>query len=163
MKIYLGTDHAGFALKESITGHLLSKGYDVIDLGAHAFVLDDDYPDYVHPVARYVSEDPDALGIIFGGSGQGEAMCANKTPGVRAAVFYGQMLPKDSVDKDGAASDDPYEIVRLAREHNNANILSLGARFITTDEALEAVTIFIETLFGADERHVRRITKIESY
>ncbi len=147
MTIYLGADHAGFKLKEKVKIFLQEKGYDIADLGAYQNHDGDDYPDFILPVARAVSHDlvagKESSGIIFGGSGQGEAMAANRTDGVRAVVFYG----------------GPKEIVKLSREHNNANILSLGARFVSDTEALEAVDLWLATHFTNDARHARRIMK----
>lgn len=153
MKIYIGTDHAGFALKEELKRYLpeLGLGYEVTDLGSFAMNPEDDYPDFVTKVAEEVSKDNESMGIILGGSGQGEAMCANKIPGIRAMVFYGQ--------EDNAVSPDNFEIVKLAREHNNANIISIGARFVTIDEAKFAVELFLSTKFSNEERHTRRINK----
>jgi len=145
MKIYIGTDHAGFKLKQALFAYLKELEYEVEDLGAHKYNETDDYPDFITPVARAVASEPNQnRGIILGGSGQGEAILANKFPGVRAAVCYGP----------------PFEIVRLSREHNDANILSLGARFITEDEAKEAVNLWLSTEFSGEERHSRRIKKI---
>ena len=144
MKINLATDHAGFELKEHILSFLVNLGYEVTDHGAFAYNESDDYPDFVKKAAQAVSSDPENnFGIIFGGSGQGEDMVADKFPGVRSAVYYGGNM----------------EIVKLAREHNNANVLSLGARFLERGEATEAVKLFLETPFSGDERHVRRINK----
>ena len=143
MKLYLATDHAGFSLKESIKALLLHEGHQVEDIGAHEFVADDDYPDYVALCAKKVAGEEGSLGIVFGGSGQGEAMVANRQRGVRAVVYYGGSL----------------DIVSLAREHNDANILSLGARFVTREEAEEAVRLFLLIQFSEDERHMRRIAK----
>jgi len=153
MKIYIGTDHAGFEFKEELKRYLplLGLGYEVQDLGSFTLNPDDDYPDFVTPVAREVSEDIESMGIILGGSGQGEAMCANKIKGVRAVVFYGQ--------EDNELSPDTFEIVKLAREHNNSNIISIGARFVTLDEAKFAVELFLATKFSGEERHIRRINK----
>lgn len=146
MKIYIGTDHAGFNLKQTLVSYLEELEYKVEDMGAHKYNEMDDYPDFIAPVARAVSENPEQnIGIILGGSGQGEAIVANKFPNVRAVVCYGP----------------PFEIVRLSREHNDANILSLGARFITEDEAKEAVSLWLETDFSGEERHKRRIKKID--
>ncbi len=162
MKIYLATDHAGFKLKEKIKAYLSSMmDLEIVDMGALEFTPEDDYPDFIRPAAEAVAADQGSLGIIFGGSGQGEAIVANKVRGVRAAVFYGEMIPYEAVDVGGTSSKDPYEIVKLARFHNNANILSLGAHFILESHAQQAVKVFIDTLFSGDERHVRRITKIE--
>jgi ribose 5-phosphate isomerase B len=164
MKIYIGTDHAGFPLKEKLKVYLeeLEQGYEVEDFGAFNLVPDDDYPDYVKQVAEAVAKDKGSFGVILGGSGQGEAMCANRTSEVRAAVFYGQKELIADVDAEGHKSADPFEIIKLVREHNDANILSLGARFITEDEAKFAVELFLNTKFSGDERHVRRIQKFSN-
>jgi len=153
MKIYIGTDHAGFELKEALLPSVSSLGHEVVDMGAKTFVEGDDYPDYVIPVAEAVSKDQNVRGIIIGGSGQGEAICANRFSGVRAVVFNGQYRPTDG-------RLVPYEIM-ITRQHNDANILSLGARFLTMEEAKESVKIWLETPFSGDERHVRRLKKIE--
>jgi ribose 5-phosphate isomerase B len=147
MRIYLAADHAGFLLKERVKQWLKGRGYTWQDEGAFSLEAADDYPDFVHIVARHVAAAPDEdRGIVFGGSGQGEAMVANRYPGVRAAVFYG----------------GSEQIVELSRVHNNANILSLGARFVTEEAALEAVKLWLETDFSRAERHVRRIKKIDN-
>ncbi len=161
MKIYIGSDHAGFELKEKLKKYLpeLGLGYEVEDMGAFELNEADDYPDYVMPVAEAVAKDESNMGIILGGSGQGEAMCANKVKGVRATVFYGQEQAEVGVDIKGVMSSDTFEIVKLSREHNNANIISLGARFITEDEAKFAVELFLSTKFSGEERHIRRISK----
>jgi len=161
MKIYLGTDHAGFELKEKIKVYLeeLELGYEVQDLGAFNFVADDDYPDFIKLVAESVAGDKGSFGIIFGGSGQGEAMCANRTKGIRAVVFYGEKEPLGEVDAEGRKSSDPFEMVKIVREHNDANILSIGVRFVTEDEAKFACELFLSTKFSGEERHLRRINK----
>lgn len=152
MKIYIGTDHAGLAQKEKILTFLQESGYEVVDCGAHEYDENDDYPDFVTPVAREVSRNPQAVrGIILGGSGQGEAMVANKFPHVRAAVFYG---PAFSLTNNVSN-------LQLAREHNDSNILAIGSRFVSDDEALEAVRQWIDTPFSNGERHKRRINKID--
>lgn len=145
MKIYIGTDHAGFELKENLVAFLRSHGHDVEDFGAHSLEALDDYPDFIRPVAEAVAKNSSSRGIILGGSGQGEAMCANRVKGARAAVYYG----------------GPFDIAVLSREHNDANILSIGARFVEEDEAREVVRVWIETPFTGDERHVRRIQKLD--
>lgn len=145
MKIFLGADHAGFKLKNKIKTYLEELGEEVFDKGANELNEQDDYPDFILPVARAVREDKGAKGIILGGSGQGEAIVANKIPGVRAVVYYGG-------DK---------KILTLSREHNDANVLSLGARFLTEEEAINAVKLWLETPFSKEERHERRIKKIE--
>jgi ribose 5-phosphate isomerase B len=161
MTIYLATDHAGFALKEKIKSYLLSEKYTVEDCGAYAFDKHDDYPDFIFKAAKVVSKSPQDRAIIFGGSGQGEAMLANKFHNVRAALFYGPRITQSAVDVNGTSSTDAFEIVRLTRVHNNANVLSLGARLITEEEAMQAVKIFLSTEFSHDPRHVRRIEKME--
>ena len=163
MKVYIGTDHVGYELKEELKKYLseLDAGYEVEDKGAFEFNKDDDYPDFIRPVAEAVASNPGSKGIIIGGSGQGEAICANKTKGIRAVVFYGPKEAVSEVDAMGRQSSDAFELIKLAREHNNANILSLGLRFITTDEAKFACELFLSTKFPAEERHVRRISKIE--
>lgn len=134
-------------------------GYEVEDLGAHDLDPDDDYPDVVTPCAQKVASTPGSLGIVIGGSGQGEAMAANRIKGVRCALYYGQAKATGAIDAEGAPALDGYDIVRLAREHNDANVLSLAARFVPLEEAREAVHIFIETSFTALPRHIRRIQK----
>lgn len=146
MRIYIGTDHAGFELKEKLVPYLRAQGHEVEDMGAAAFDALDDYPDFIRPVAEAVARDSTARGIILGGSGQGEAMCANRVRGVRAAVYYG----------------GPFDIAVLSREHNDANILSLGARFVEEDEAREVVRVWLETPFSGEEKHARRIGKMDA-
>jgi len=161
MKIYIGGDHAGYEIKEKLKTYLpeLGLGYEVVDKGAFKYDADDDYPDFVTEVAKSVAGDPGSFGIILGGSGQGEAMCANRVKGVRAAVFYSEALPQGSIDINGGNSTDPYEIVKLARVHNNANILSLSTRFLSLDQIKFAVELFLKTEFLREERHVRRLAK----
>ncbi|HET8687679.1 MAG TPA: RpiB/LacA/LacB family sugar-phosphate isomerase [Methanosarcina sp.] len=163
MKIYIGADHTGYELKEKLKTYLteLGLGYEVEDKGAFSLNKDDDYPDFVKPVAEAVAGDVQSKGIVLGGSGEGESICANKTKGIRAAIFYGQKEAIAPVDVTGRQSADPFEIVQLAREHNNANILSIGTRFVSEDEAKFAVELFLKTQFSADERHIRRISKID--
>lgn len=156
--IFIASDHAGFALKNALVEHLRTLGYEVEDMGAHALDPEDDYPDFVTPLACKVAEE-NVRGIIIGGSGQGEAMCANRIPGVRAAVFYGEMKVTTSLEIEGGDSEDGFDVVRLARRHNNANVLSIGARFVPGDEVDEAVRIFLETPFSESPRHARRIAK----
>jgi len=161
MKIYIGSDHAGFELKEKLKVYLeeLELNYKVVDKGAFKFDKDDDYPDFINLVAIDVAGDEGSFGIILGGSGQGEAMCANRVEGARACVFYGPKEAVESVDIMGRESSDTFEIVKLAREHNDANILSIGTRFVTEDEAKFAVELFLNTKFSGEERHIRRIAK----
>ena len=147
MKIYIGTDHAGYDMKEALASYLEKElGYTVADMGAHQKDPVDDYVDFISLVAKEVSHDPDlARGIVLGASGQGEGVVANRYPNVRCAVYYG----------------GPLDIVKLSREHNNANMLSLGARFLSLDDAKKAVKLWLETAFSEEERHVRRLKKIE--
>ncbi len=160
MKIYLAGDHAGFRLKSAFLEHLPMLGHEVEDVGPHELVPEDDYPDYVTPLAERIAREEDAVGIVCAGSGQGEAMCANRVKGVRAAVFYGKLPAVGSLDAEGARSQDGLDIVRLARRHNNANVLSIGARFVSPEDADEAVRIFLSTPFDtSSERHSRRIAK----
>ena len=146
MIIALGTDHAGIDLKEVVKKFLEEDGYEVKDFGAYEYDSADDYPDFINPTAEFVSKNNNAMGIIFGGSGQGEAMAANRYKGVRAAVFYG----------------GPDEIISLSRQHNNANILSLAARFIEPEHAINVIKIWLSTEFE-DGRHQQRIDKLESH
>lgn len=146
MKIYIASDHAGFELKRVLIDHLKEKGGSVEDMGAYELNPEDDYPDFIYPCAVKVGKGVagEDFGIVIGGSGQGEAIIANKAKGVRAAVYYGG-------DKD---------IIKRSRDHNNANVLSLGARFVSIDEAKEVVDLWLSTKFENPERHVRRIGKI---
>lgn len=160
--LYFASDHAGFALKNALIEHLRTLGYGVKDFGSHAYDHEDDYPDFVLPLARAVADAEGkgiARGIIVGGSGQGEAMCANRVPGVRAAVFYGPMRVSAALEIEGGRSQDGFDLVRLARRHNNANALSIGARFVSGEEAEEAVHIFLDTPFSDSPRHARRLAK----
>ena len=144
MKIYLASDHAGYKLKGFLTEYLVKLGFNVEDCGAHDMNPSDDYPDFIFPCAKSVAADPESRGIILGGSGQGEAMTANRIKGVRAAVFY----------------NGPEEIVKLSREHNNANILSLGARFMNQTEIYDVIEMWLAEPFEGG-RHQRRIEKLD--
>ena len=144
MKIHIATDHAGLDLKNIIRDYLISKGHEVTDHGAHEYDALDDYPDYIFPCAKAVASDLESRGIILGGSGQGEAMAANRVKGVRAAVFY----------------NGPVDIVKLSREHNNANVLSLGARFMTEDEIYGVIEMWLDEPFEGG-RHQQRIDKLD--
>ncbi len=145
-KIYIGSDHAGFEMKRGLITFLKERGFEVFDCGPTEYVHDDDYPDYISLVAKYISKDPTSRGIVLGWSGQGEGIVANRYPNVRCAVFYG----------------GPKHIITLTREHNDSNILSLGAHFITTQESQQAVEMWLFTEFTNEERHVRRINKINN-
>jgi ribose 5-phosphate isomerase B len=148
MKIYIGSDHAGFELKEELKTFLESRDCDVEDKGAYEVNGDDDYPDFIFPVAKAVTKDIDrgidSRGIVIGGSGQGEAIVANKVNGIRAAVVY-----------------DEYS-AKMSRKHNDANILSLGNRTLTISKAKDLVKLWLVTPFSNEERHKRRIEKIKA-
>ena len=144
MNIHLATDHAGLELKNAIKDYLIEKGHEVTDHGAHEYDAQDDYPDFIFPCARAVAANPENRGIILGGSGQGEAMAANRIKGVRAAVYYGSER----------------EIARLSREHNNSNVLSLGARFISEQEIYDIIETWLDEPFEG-RRHQRRIDKLD--
>lgn len=145
MKIHFASDHAGFSIKdELITFVKDTLKLETEDHGAFKLDQSDDYWDFVHPAAEAVSKNPEDKAIILGGSGQGEAIAANRHPNVRAAVYYGGNL----------------EIVKLSRDHNDANVLSLGARFVSLEEAKEAVRLWLSTPFSQEERHIRRIKKL---
>ena len=144
MKIYFASDHAGFQLKNYLKEQLNEDGYDIEDCGAFDFEPLDDYPDFIIPAAKKIANLPESRGIIVGGSGQGEAMAANRIQGVRAAVYY----------------DGPLDIVKLSRSHNNANILSLGARFISDQKALKIVKLWLAEEFEGG-RHEHRINKLD--
>ncbi len=146
-KIILGTDHRGYALKEKIKSWLPQWGYQCDDKGAFALDSQDDYPDFIVPVGRLVSLDASNRGIILGHSGQGEAMLANKFPGVRAIVYYG----------------GPLELIRLSRAHNDANVLSLGASFLDEEVAQAAIKLWLETPYSGEARHNRRLDKVAEY
>lgn len=145
-KIHLATDHAGYELKEAVKEDLDKNGYTVVDHGAGSLNETDDYPDFIHPAAKAVSEDDESVAIIFGHSGQGEAMTANRYTGVRAAVYYGS---------------EP-EIITLSREHNNANVLSIGAGFVSAADAVTVIGRWLSTDFSDEPRHHRRIEKIDA-
>ncbi len=157
MKVYFAADHAGFALKEILKPFVESLGYEVEDMGAYTFDINDDYPVFVLPAARAVIKDPDnARAIVIGASGQGEAFAANRIRGVRAVVYYGEPA-HTQIDADGRELD----MITSTREHNNANVLSLGARFISEADAKIAVQKWLETTFSDSERHTRRHTMID--
>jgi len=145
MRVHLGSDHAGFELKAHLLDWLRAHGYEPVDHGAETYEPDDDYPPYCLAAAQAAVDEAGSLGIVLGGSGNGEQIAANKVPGVRAALAW---------DDDTA---------RLARQHNDANVLSLGARMVTLDEATRLVEIFCATPFSGDERHLRRIRLLADY
>jgi ribose 5-phosphate isomerase B len=145
VRVHLGSDHAAFELKNQLAEHVRALGHDPVDAGPPAYDAEDDYPVYVLRAAEAVIADPGSLGIVLGGSGNGEAIAANKVLGVRAALAW---------------NDDT---ARLARQHNDANVLSIGARQVTFAEAAGFVEIFLNTAFTREERHVRRLAMVTSY
>lgn len=145
MKIYIGADHGGYELKEELKKYLREMGYEIEDMGAQELNPEDDYPDYVFPTAESVVRNSGSMGIVIGRSGNGEAIAANKVKGIRAALCWSE------------------EIAKKAREHNDANILSLGADYIDLETAKRIVKTFLETSFSGEEKHKRRIEKIKNY
>lgn len=160
MKVYLASDHAGFEMKEKLVPFVQELGYEVEDCGAHTFDAQDDYPAIIAEAARKLSADVrtglDSNMIILGGSGQGEAMVANRFKGVRAAVYYGA-ASRPQVDIQGIDLD----MIASSRVHNDANALSLGARFLSSEEIQEAVRRWLTTACSSDQRHVRRVRAID--
>jgi len=142
VRVYLGSDHAGFELKAAIVAWLGEAGHEAVDCGPASYDPEDDYPVYVLRAAKGVIDDPGSLGVVIGGSGNGEQIASNKVPGIRAALAW------------------TVETARLARQHNDANVLSLGARMYSQDDALSFVKAFLETPFSGDARHVRRLAMI---
>ncbi len=146
MKIYFASDHAGFQMKNALVEYVKELGFEAEDLGPKEFNPGDDYPLEIEKVGLEIFKNPDgAKGVVLGASGQGEAIVANRFPNVRAAVFYGGNT----------------EIINLSREHNDANVLSLGAKFIETEEAKKVLKLWLETAFSGDKRHVRRLEEID--
>jgi ribose 5-phosphate isomerase B len=145
VRVYLGSDHAGFELKASLVQWLTQAGHEPVDCGPSSYVPDDDYPVYVMRAASSAVADPGSLGIVIGGSGNGEQIAANKIPGIRAALAWTD------------------ETARLARQHNDANVLSLGAREYPVPDAVGFARVFVQTPFSEAPRHVRRIAMITEY
>lgn len=145
MRVHISTDHAAFECKNFLLERLRDAGYDVVDHGAVTYDAVDDYPTFIIPCAEAVAAEPGSLGIVLGGSGNGEQIAANKVKGIRAALAYNT------------------ELASLAREHNDANVVALGGRMQTLDEAWDIVRTFLETPFSAEERHQRRIDAVMAY
>jgi ribose 5-phosphate isomerase B len=145
MRVHIGTDHAGFDLKNYLVSALVADGHDVVDHGPPAYDAEDDYPVYCIPAAEAAVAEAGSLGIVVGGSGNGEQIAANKVVGARAALAY---------DTDTAT---------LARQHNDANVISIGARMHTEEEALDLVRVFLATPFSGEDRHARRIALLAQY
>lgn len=161
MKIAVATDHAGFEHLKHLKEFLESEGHECLDFGPESFDAGDDYPDFIFPAAQAVAKGDCEAGIILGGSGQGEAMAANRVKGVRCTLFYGPVAAKTAVDAEGTTSDDPYEILKLSRRHNHANVLSLSARFLDIDQTKHAIRTWLSTPYDEAERHTRRVKKLD--
>ena len=145
MRVYLGSDHAGYELKAALVAHLTAAGHDVVDVGPHTYDAEDDYPPYCLATAARVVADPGSLGVVLGGSGNGEQIAANKVPGARAALAWSP------------------QVARLAREHNDANLIGVGARLHTEAEAFAIVDEFLAVPFSGADRHRRRIGQLADY
>ncbi len=145
MRVYLGSDHAGYELKTHLLSQLAGDGYELVDVGPHSYDPDDDYPAYCLSAAAKVVADPASLGVVIGGSGNGEQIAANKVVGVRAALAWS------------------VETAQLAREHNDANVVAIGARQHTLEEATTLVRTFLATAFSGNPRHARRIEQVAEY
>jgi ribose 5-phosphate isomerase B len=145
VRVYLGSDHAGFELKARLVEWLASAGHEPVDCGPPSYVPDDDYPVYVMRAAQGVVDDPGSLGIVIGGSGNGEQIASNKIPGIRAALAWTD------------------ETAQLARLHNDANVLSLGARMYSIDGAIGFAKVFVGTAFSGEPRHARRLAEVADY
>ena len=152
MKIIIASDHAGFELKNHIISSLKEQSIDVLDMGPDSYNENDDYTDYIKKVGQYISENnnpEEYRGIVIGGSGQGENICANKYKNVRSILIYGNDIELNT------------KIAKLSRQHNNANVISFGARFIENEKAWEVLQTWLNTNFSNEERHVRRLSKLE--
>jgi len=145
MRVHIGTDHAGFELKNYLVSALTSDGHDVVDHGPTTYDAEDDYPVYCIPAAEAAVAEPGSMAVVIGGSGNGEQIAANKVIGTRAALAYN------------------IETAKLGRQHNDANVIALGARMHTQEQALEMVRTFLETPFSGDPRHARRIAQLAAY
>ena len=161
MKIALSTDHAGFEPLKYLQAYLEDLGHHCHYFGPSSFSAHDDFPKFIKPAAKAVAEGQCERGIIMGGSGQGEAMVANRFPGVRCAVYYGPAVPKRPIDADGRTSHDSFSIVRLSRQHNDANMLSLAARFVDLEQMKAVVKLWLETDFNAGADYARRIKEMD--
>jgi ribose 5-phosphate isomerase B len=157
MKVYFASDHAGFSLKQSLIEFVGALGYETEDCGPSSLNPDDDYPDFVIPMAKKVAAENGSAGIAVGASGQGEAMAANRVHRVRAAVYYGPAATEQT-DSAGNVMD----VLASSRAHNNANVLAIGARFVSRETIERAVRTWLSTPFSDDERHLRRIAKLDA-
>ncbi|BBX87006.1 ribose-5-phosphate isomerase [Mycolicibacterium aubagnense] len=145
MRVYLGADHAGYELKQALLDHLTAAGHEAVDCGAFAYDAEDDYPAFCIAAAKRTVDDPGSLGIVIGGSGNGEQIAANKVPGVRCALAWS------------------VETAQLAREHNNAQVMGIGGRMHSTEEAFAIVDAFLAAEWSQAERHQRRIDILAEY
>ena len=145
MRLHIGTDHAGFELKNHLVAHLRAEGHDVVDHGAHVYDADDDYPAFCISAAEAVIAEPGSLGIVIGGSGNGEQLAANRVPGIRAILAWS------------------LETAKLGRQHNDANVVAVGGRMHTVEEAAAIVDAFVAEPFSGDPRHQRRIDQMTAY
>jgi ribose 5-phosphate isomerase B len=145
VRVYLGSDHAGFELKSHLLGHVASLGHDPIDVGPRTYQAEDDYPPFCIACGLAVLDDPGSLGIVIGGSGNGEQIAANKVPGIRAALAWS------------------VETAQLGRLHNDAQVVAIGARMHTPEEAAEIAGAFLATSFSGEERHARRVRLLVDY
>jgi len=145
MRIYLGSDHAGFELKNHLVARLKELGHEPVDCGPHEYVATDDYPPFVMAAAKGAADEPGSLAVVIGGSGNGEVIAANKVPGTRAALVWSE------------------ETATLARQHNDANVISVGGRMHSVEEATRFVELFIATPFSQDPRHIRRIGMLTEF
>ena len=145
MRLHIGSDHAGLELKNELLAHLVNNGHDVTDHGPYEYEALDDYPDFCIPAAQAVAKDASSLGIVIGGSGNGEQISANKVKGIRAVLAWS------------------IETAKLGKEHNNANVVSIGGRMHPIEECKAIIDAFIATPFSNDERHIRRINKIAKF
>ena len=145
MRVHIGSDHAGLELKNSLVDHLKNSGHDVVDHGPHEYDALDDYPVFCIPAAQGVADESGSFGIVLGGSGNGEQMAANKVKGIRAALVWS------------------VETAKLAREHNDANVIAIGGRMHSIEVCKELIDVFLATPFSNDERHIRRIGQVSNF
>jgi ribose 5-phosphate isomerase B len=145
MRIYLGSDHAGFELKNHVVARLIELGHEPVDCGPYEYVATDDYPPFVMAAAKNAADEPGSLAVVIGGSGNGEVIAANKVPGTRAALVWSE------------------ETAKLARQHNDANVISIGARMHSIEDATRFVELFAATPFSQDPRHIRRIAMLTDF
>lgn len=161
MNIALAGDHTGFEQLKELQNYLESLGHTCRNFGPDSYNPDDDYPIFVKRACEAVARNEYDRAIILGGSGQGEAMVANRIKGIRCTVFYGPVVPLRTVDVNGRQSRDPFEIIKLSREHNDANVLSIADRFVTLADMKHIVKSWIALPFSNDPRHVRRVKQID--